>query len=454
MTNVIAMAQSVDYTTEYDQLEKVHQLDLEAEINFESGQVLPVTNRGNKEMLDSLIGYRWDTVTNEYRPSTNERYLYNEDEKCVNYSVSFWSSSKNSLVPGYSYAYIYGANGERLEQYRSKYDGVKNQFYMYSRFEYHYNANNLLTHYDYYLWDSTANLWVLNYKLENSYRTNNQIEIRNGFAWNDSTKLWEDDYRENHYFDTSDYKIKYEERSFSTVTNVWKLGLLDEYINDSVGNLSQTIRFEAGISSGQMELTEKLNSDYDSLNREIQKLEYMWNPGTFQWDLSARSFRTYTSANDVAEIISQHRSGSNWVTSARHQYTYHFGFPSTDLVIPFTNYFNDKILEIKSWQWDGVQWPEPIKSTYFYSDFKPTSVQVLKENTINAYPNPFTNELSFDLPTSETFQLELYDVQGKLVWSQQVRANQKVPTSKLENGLYFYSIRNNKNVFQGKLVKN
>ncbi|WP_033958399.1 T9SS type A sorting domain-containing protein [Psychroserpens jangbogonensis] len=79
------------------------------------------------------------------------------------------------------------------------------------------------------------------------------------------------------------------------------------------------------------------------------------------------------------------------------------------------------------------------------------------ENSINLYPIPFSNELNISNPKNERLHLELYSLEGKLVYEVDVFQNStQLQLSSLGTGLYFAKFIdvNNETVFVKKVVKN
>lgn len=77
---------------------------------------------------------------------------------------------------------------------------------------------------------------------------------------------------------------------------------------------------------------------------------------------------------------------------------------------------------------------------------------------LNMYPNPTTNELNINLVNADNSSIiNVFDVQGRLLHSQQVNGNavQKVDVSGLTSGFYFVSVESNNGLkVTGKFLKN
>ncbi len=70
------------------------------------------------------------------------------------------------------------------------------------------------------------------------------------------------------------------------------------------------------------------------------------------------------------------------------------------------------------------------------------------------FPNPFSNELKFDLRELNTVNFMLYDATGKAVINQRLEHNANLNTNSLAEGIYFYTLMNEKVIIsKGKIVK-
>jgi hypothetical protein len=73
---------------------------------------------------------------------------------------------------------------------------------------------------------------------------------------------------------------------------------------------------------------------------------------------------------------------------------------------------------------------------------------------IAIYPNPFTSELKIYSKLNEHSILFIYDCFGQLVMRQTCTNNNSINTEQLNEGLYFYELRNENGILSsGKLVK-
>ena len=77
------------------------------------------------------------------------------------------------------------------------------------------------------------------------------------------------------------------------------------------------------------------------------------------------------------------------------------------------------------------------------------------KSTIYAYPNPVSDALNVKTVVSETSELEIVDVVGRVVHKQKVESgNYEIPTSDLVKGVYIVRLTNRNDMIVQKIIKN
>ena len=72
---------------------------------------------------------------------------------------------------------------------------------------------------------------------------------------------------------------------------------------------------------------------------------------------------------------------------------------------------------------------------------------------VAAYPNPFSDHVSFAMPDDQTATVSLYNTLGQLVMQRPVHANEHLETSQLSEGVYYYRLQYVNQIRNGKLIK-
>ncbi|MCX6180424.1 MAG: T9SS type A sorting domain-containing protein [Bacteroidetes bacterium] len=108
-----------------------------------------------------------------------------------------------------------------------------------------------------------------------------------------------------------------------------------------------------------------------------------------------------------------------------------------------------------SYVWDDASstWQQSSRADYYYSPKSVDVEEVQNSAQVRTYPNPFSNALYFEVPDLNSFFTEIYNGEGKMVWSGMANQNQGIDLSELQNGVYIYKVYSVKDVFVGKIIK-
>ncbi|MCQ2284570.1 MAG: T9SS type A sorting domain-containing protein, partial [Bacteroidales bacterium] len=90
------------------------------------------------------------------------------------------------------------------------------------------------------------------------------------------------------------------------------------------------------------------------------------------------------------------------------------------------------------------------------NDFGTGLNEYLSENDVEIYPNPAENTLfiNFDNNQYNVSNIQLFDINGRLISSEQVEANvNSINVSNLTSGCYFIRLSDGRNAFTTKFIK-
>lgn len=73
---------------------------------------------------------------------------------------------------------------------------------------------------------------------------------------------------------------------------------------------------------------------------------------------------------------------------------------------------------------------------------------------IRVFPNPFADDITVQLPSAGSYEFGLFDMQGREVLRVPVMHNSRIPTGKLQSGMYLYTIIGAGLKHSGKLLRN
>jgi len=132
-----------------------------------------------------------------------------------------------------------------------------------------------------------------------------------------------------------------------------------------------------------------------------------------------------------------------------------YNYSRENLLLPVDDTtVNNKLINVITYKSeDGINWEESEKAIYYYSDLE-SAVPQIPMGSIKLYPNPVVNDLNIDLPNDiQQAEFKLFDLQGRLLVTQNIGSDKNVDLEKLAGGIYLYQITTEKGTYQGKLIK-
>lgn len=75
------------------------------------------------------------------------------------------------------------------------------------------------------------------------------------------------------------------------------------------------------------------------------------------------------------------------------------------------------------------------------------------DNNVSYYPNPIQNDLYVDLENVTQASLQIIDTNGRIIQNQELQLNNKINTSNLPLGMYFFKISSNEGISMRRIVK-
>ncbi len=98
------------------------------------------------------------------------------------------------------------------------------------------------------------------------------------------------------------------------------------------------------------------------------------------------------------------------------------------------------------------------KAYYFIDDVSlyedtTTSINEYKKNKLDCYPNPFINNVYFNLDSYRSFGCTVYNLMGEKVFEQKIYNERFIDLSNLGTGIYLLELKNEKQIFSCRLIK-
>jgi hypothetical protein len=407
--------------------------------------------------------------------------------------------------------YRYDSKGNLVEDiYYEWQDG--NHWERDYKYEYAYDANGNNTINTEFMWDFDQ--WIKDMKYVNGFDGNGNIILEYSMIWNGSE--WENIYdRDEYTYDDKGYQTQHinsywvetqymnsrkEVSSYNSngnpalTTNYdwngtgWVSTRQSEFIYDDNQKLTEILSSEEDVE-GWIEL-EKYKMYYDS-NGYISRSEYwVWEEN--QWMIILTESYTYDSNGNttlydaymqdmnlmkeesVYDEIGNRSEHSfyelNWETGLlekvfKREYTYDNSFSFEDLILPFASrdeavdldlelLFRHKLMTLADYEGDEENWVLVRDFILEWGEQNVTGLGELNsENQLSLYPNPASKQVTFTLEEAVgQFQVEMFDIHGKMVISQVCGNNSPCSIESLEEGTYFYRLKSSGNVYSGKFL--
>ncbi|MBC8266148.1 MAG: T9SS type A sorting domain-containing protein [Flavobacteriales bacterium] len=90
---------------------------------------------------------------------------------------------------------------------------------------------------------------------------------------------------------------------------------------------------------------------------------------------------------------------------------------------------------------------------WVYVDTCTSSINDLFENKVMIYPNPTSGKINIDLPNNEKFDIQIFEINGKLIESWNDVTNQLTINNSLNKGVYIIKIKEQDFINNFKLIK-
>lgn len=82
------------------------------------------------------------------------------------------------------------------------------------------------------------------------------------------------------------------------------------------------------------------------------------------------------------------------------------------------------------------------------------SVEEYKQQDFTIYPNPFDDKLNVNSGSNLSYEVLIYDINGKQLINQLFRGERQFITSEMQSGIYFYEVKHmNRLIHSGKVIK-
>ncbi len=354
----------------------------------------------NDNLLDSTVtsSYNFGTMMLEF--SSSAKYSYNGNDQLTLTSQYFWSNNDWLLSNNTTFEYT----GDLLtESIISFYNPSTSMFTPSDRTQYTHDGQRVASQTN-SRWDAYTQDWMFTYQINYTYDGNGNILSQTGIDYDDVLMMWVPDERQESTYN-NDNKV------VSSIYSEW-----DNMNSEWVGVERETYTYV----NGNVEIY--LQEEYDADNNI--------------WLNDNRSLVSVDHSINVADIIA---GGS---------LTYEiFSFFTNAPDTLFNENYDDS----------EMRFIEEDFTVFYYSPYSGTvntTILLPTEPQLKLMPNPATSTVQLHLEGQSTYDLNVYDLTGKLVHSQQISNCQLLSTNTWQAGIYIMEVVGSNNQhLKAKLVK-
>ena len=334
----------------------------------------------------------------------------------------------------------------------------------YSKRVYTYNASGKNTEYHGYVWVAATNKWIPDWKYEYSYNESGSVTQYLGYDWDKENNNWISDWKNEYSYDANGTVPQILDYEWDKTTNKWVLAWQYLYSYNENGDLTQILDYYLDEASSQWVLAWKYDWLYDANGHLSQEIEYYLYENTSQWTVESKAEYIFDENGNNTKYLAYYTNETTGQLELdfKREFTYDNRYTFDDLISPLlylwqVNLFNHMLTQQSNslWNKSTSEWETPIyKASYYYSEQNTTSVTGLNQNQFKVYPNPVTEYIQFDFASAGSpSKFELFDLQGRKVFSENVLNGQKLDVQELTSGVYFYTIITNGTRQTGKFIK-
>jgi len=329
-----------------------------------------------------------------------------------------------------------------------------------SKSEYVYNSiGNVILEIS-FSWDITENRWNNSYKIEYTYN-NDGLKIKSlGFVWDLEMNQWVNTYLEEFTYNDQKMLSIQLSSSWNEDLNLWKLISKTEFQYDSNNNYKQKLDSNWDDDNKKLQTIGKTEFSYSDNGKIINEIYYVLK--SFVWMQSGKYDYNYDANGNMFQEIEYYwyEITNQWLEVQKTEYFFDNYYAFSDLLLPFDvvqSFFGHMITNGNSFGWDPVtnRWDDTNVDVFIlsYSSVNISTTTETQNIGLTIYPNPAKDLVTFELQGfTKKVSIELFDVKGNKVLTQQLPAHKQISISQLNSGMYFYKINQDSKILSGKIM--
>jgi hypothetical protein len=380
-------------------------------------------------VIEELIYGSSDPESGDFIVTSKDSYKYNSQNKVEEMISQYFDDETKSWVINNKEVYSYDNHINLIEI--KNYSFMDNEWYLFDRTENIYDVNNnLIESIIYFVYDE--NEMEITNKYVYTYNSSNQVIEENRYVVNfDDLEMIQQityKYENGNLTEVRTYEISYESGELEEVSYT-----INEY-NDNNQLISTENHYKDFF--GDWEIESKNEYVYDSYGNVIEDIEHQDNPMTGEFGPFIKSEITYNYDYTIDKVLFP--DGEDGIANGELLHM-------PEKVELFVNF-------------PFIGWTQLGMDVNFYYSEKEDKifgrVAPISKSKIKFYPNPTADVLNIELENNVVnASIQIMDLQGKKVHSQNLLNSNEVDVRTLQTGTYIILINENGNHYGGKFIK-
>jgi hypothetical protein len=429
----------------------------------------------NNNKPTQVSNNNWDIANSVIMEQNRTDYTYDANGYLQTVTSYYYDANIGSIVPSVKFLYSFDTNGQFLQIVSKNYDTATSQFVNNSKEVYAYaqatdpKPNSVNT----YIWDIANNVWIDSQRYNMTYNANFYLLTIVYENYNVSGSIWENMQKIVRTYDVNDFITTNIYQNWDVTTNAWVNFYKNIYTYSNPGSnlMIERSSLSWDTFANAWVLQNLLTNTFDSNNNLLLQTMEMYDTDQVTVVYGSKSEVSYNGNDSIILEYYWNAANQTWETNPyfKYMYTYDMTVPGSNIIKPSTPFINNiiydtnmpftyepfhhKLLTVKYFNYNNNTntFEETAKTTYKYTD---TTTFVDKANQISTkvFPVPFNKFLKFEVE-AEKFDLQITDLNGRLLHKGSYQNNEPVFLSNLTKGIYLYHIQTTDGEAIGKVIK-
>ncbi len=452
------------------------------------------TNRSSQNAL-----YKLDSIIYEEEganepmvlgPFEKEEFHYDEDGNLAEEIIYNWNNPDREWIGMERITYSYNSLNQLIERVSYNPGANEGEWRRDRRTTFEYNADGDITGQIFSEWHNSGQQWRNELWIQNSFLSPGILDSVYIQSWSIGQSQWNPTFLENYHYNADDQLTERQTYNWNTSQEDWIQDSRLIYTYDDTGNLIVTSfqnYLEEDESWEEMTRSELMYDEWGNIEEE--KFYSRNNQGVFEqdvlqlftWEVDRLLDRTsfiydsfaeewvpnflhiYVYDDDgvpVLEEVNFQFDEGTWTPVIENRFDFNQEVTLAEVWSPdfFSfrevpeNWFSYKIRQIESV--DVFFQPGTVldRETFYYSEIEPTTVKEIQHVEVSFFPVPASEEINFTWEgLSETMQIAIFDLSGRLVKRADISKNQGLSVQNLLPGMYIFHLSDGENHAQGKI---